>query len=278
VGDQPGAPPRPALDPGRLRDLVVRPGGLWRDVTVVAATGSTNQDLRAAAMAGAREGMVLAAEEQVSGRGRVGRSWQAPPRSSLAVSVLLRPPVRANGWGWLPLVVGTAVAEAVTQLTGLSAQVKWPNDILLPGGKVAGVLAERVPTPSGPAVVAGIGLNVSQTVDELPETGADGPLPTSLLVAGSPGVDRTLLTSVVLDHLADGYRRWLTDPEQTRLRCLEWSGTLGRRVRAMLPGGAVHEGLATDLDQEGRLVVATEAGTVVVGAGDIAHLRHALDR
>ncbi len=273
MADRHSPPVRAALDVGRLRDLVVRPGGLWRELTVVDATGSTNADLRAAATAGANAGAVLVAEEQLAGRGRLGRTWQAPARASVAVSVLLRPPEDADGWGWLPLVAGTAVAEAVRGLTGLTPGVKWPNDVLLAGGKVAGILAERVTTPDGPALVAGVGVNVSQTGDELPPPPADGHPSTSLLLAGAPEIDRTDLTAALLDRLAEGYRGWLVDRTELRRRCLEWSVTVGTRVRAELPGGVVHQGLATGLDGDGRLVVATPEGPVVVGAGDIVHLR-----
>jgi BirA family biotin operon repressor/biotin-[acetyl-CoA-carboxylase] ligase len=275
VADGGAVPGRAALDEGRLRDRVVRPGGLWREVTVVEATGSTNADLRAAARAGTGSGVVLAAELQEAGRGRLDRAWLAPPRASVAVSVLLRPPEDAADWGWLPLMVGTATAEAVSRQTGLRVGVKWPNDVLVSGRKVAGILAERVPTPSGPALVAGVGVNVSQAADELPPTPSDGPGPTSLLLAGAGDLDRTELTATLLERLAFGYRDWLRDPVDLRRRCLEWSVTVGARVRAQLPGGGCHEGLATGLDRAGRLVVATPDGPVAVAAGDIVHLRTA---
>jgi len=274
VADRGAASGREGLDVARLRELAVRSDGVWRELTVVEATGSTNADLRAAAADGAPTGTVLVAEEQLAGRGRLGRTWQAPARASVAVSVLLRPPA-TEGWGWLPLVAGVAVAEAVTRLTGLSVGVKWPNDVLLPEGKVAGILVERVPTATGPALVAGVGVNVTQSVDELPPTPAGSHPSTSLLLAGASAVDRTELTGVILDRLAEGYRSWLGDRPGLRRRCLEWSSTVGTPVRAHLPGGAVHEGLATTLDDEGRLVVVTVDGPVAVGAGDIVHLRGA---
>src|SRR6266567_45016 len=124
-------PTRMPLDAARLRRAALRPGGLWRDVEVAARTGSTNADLLARALGGEPEGAVLAAEEQSAGRGRMGRSWVSPPRAALTFSLLVRPaavpPARR---GWLSLLTGVAVAEAVTSVTGVQAKLKWPNDVL----------------------------------------------------------------------------------------------------------------------------------------------------
>jgi BirA family transcriptional regulator, biotin operon repressor / biotin---[acetyl-CoA-carboxylase] ligase len=262
-------PDRPPLDPSVLRATLVRPGALWSAVTVVESTGSTNLDLRQAGLDGAPEGTVVLAEEQRSGRGRLGRAWQAPPRSSLAVSVLLHPPGSGTGpWGWLPLLAGLAAADAVEATAGLAARLKWPNDVLLGEGKVAGVLVEVVPLPAGPAAVVGIGLNVSQTREELPVDGA-----VSLLQAGAVEVDRTRLAVSLLADVEAWYRRWLAGGSDLRDAYLARSATVGRRVRAVLPGEATVSGTAVDVDAEGRLVVDTGAGVVTVGAGDVLHLR-----
>src|ERR1700677_2706462 len=144
-------PGRAALDATVLRRAVVRPGGLWRAVEVLASTGSTNADLLAQASAGAPEGTVLAAEEQTAGRGRLGRAWVSPPRAALTFSLLVRPhtvPVARRGW--LPLLTGVAVASAVRAVAQVQAQLKWPNDVLADGAKgakgakLAGILAEAV--------------------------------------------------------------------------------------------------------------------------------------
>src|SRR3984885_3464062 len=119
----------PALDAAALRRAVLRPGGLWRALDVTPSTGSTNADLLARARDGAPEGEVLAAEEQTAGRGRMGRSWQSPPRAALTFSLLLRPaPVPPARRGWLPLLAGTAVAGAVRTVAAVDARLKWPND------------------------------------------------------------------------------------------------------------------------------------------------------
>ena len=158
-------PVRKPLDAAALRRAALRPGGLWRDVEVAARTGSTNADLLARALRGEPEGVVLAAEEQSAGRGRMGRSWVSPPRAALTFSMLVRPaavpPARR---GWLPLLTGVAVAEAVTSVTGVRAKLKWPNDVLAGPAKLGGILAEA----SGDAVVVGVGLNVSAGQGELP--------------------------------------------------------------------------------------------------------------
>lgn len=260
---------RPPLDGDRLRARLLGAGSLWRRVDVVTATGSTNSDLVRAAAAGAPAGSVLAADEQLSGRGRLGRGWQAPARSSLAVSVLLRPPPTTQGaWGWLPLLVGVGVVDAVQTVAGVSALLKWPNDVLVDDRKLAGILAERVNTEGGPAAVVGVGLNVSQTADELPVAAA-----VSLAGCGAGQLDRTDLAGALLMAVAARYREWLADPDAVRTAYLIRSGTVHRTVRVQLPGGQDLNGPALDVDRHGRLVVGTPAGEVAVAAGDVVHVR-----
>ena len=169
---------RPPLDARALRRAlqVGQPGSWWRDLTVVGSTGSTNADLAAAARTGEAGqpggAAVLVAEHQLTGRGRLNRSWQAPFRSALTVSVLVHPQAPMARWPWLPLLSGVAVAEAVRRAAGVDATLKWPNDVLVEDRKLAGVLVERVETPVGPAAVLGIGLNVSATRAELPVVAA----------------------------------------------------------------------------------------------------------
>ncbi len=249
----------------------------WRQVRRLATTGSTNADLVALAAAGEPAGLVLVADEQTAGRGRSGRSWTAPPGSALTFSVLLRPHRAAAHLGWLPLLTGLAVVDAVRSVTGVPAVLKWPNDVVVPTdggeGKLAGILAERVGGPGGGAgaVVVGVGLNVSTTAAGLPV-----PTATSLLLAGADLVDRGVLLDAVLARLAERYRRWDGDAgldaelaAAYRLRC----ATLGRDVRAELPGGGAVTGRAVDLDDAGRLLVRTGEGVRAVGAGDVVHLR-----
>src|SRR5207302_7075942 len=162
---------RPPLSAARLRAALVTPGGFWTDVQVKTETGSTNADAAAAARAGAPEGLVVVAESQTAGRGRLDRQWLSPPRAGLTLSVVLKPPSR---YQWLPLLAGVALVETVRRPGELDAVLKWPNDLLIDGRKCAGILAESV----GDAVVVGIGLNVTLREPELPR-----PDPTSFLLA-----------------------------------------------------------------------------------------------
>src|SRR5215472_4664985 len=191
-------PVRAPLDAASLRRAALRPDGLWREIEVVPRTGSTNADLLARALRGEPEGVLLAAEEQTAGRGRMGRAWVSPPYAALTFSLLMRPDVPPARRGWLPLLAGVAVATAVTELTGVQARLKWPNDVLAGEAKLAGILAEAV----GDAVVVGIGLNVSTEPAELSHLlAAPGPgtLPaTSLRAAGAAALDREELLLAIL--------------------------------------------------------------------------------
>jgi BirA family biotin operon repressor/biotin-[acetyl-CoA-carboxylase] ligase len=255
---------------------VVRPGGLWRTVEVAAVTGSTNADLLARAARGEPEGAVLAAEQQSAGRGRLGRAWVSPPRAALTFSVLLRPAAvpRARR-GWLPLLAGVAVAATVRDVAAVDAQLKWPNDVLAGPAKLAGILAEA----AGDAVVVGIGLNVSTEPAELPPPGPGALAPTSLRIEGAASLDRERLLAGILAGLERRYQAWCQvfgDTERSGLQA-EYTGlcaTLGRRVRVVLPGGRVLDGLAAALDADGRLLVSMPPDAdLAVAAGDIVHLR-----
>ncbi|GAA3116701.1 biotin--[acetyl-CoA-carboxylase] ligase [Planomonospora alba] len=260
---------RPPLSQAALNRALVRPGGLWSEITVVGRTGSTNADLARAAREGARQGAVLVAESQVAGRGRLGRVWTAPPRSGLTFSVLLRPDPPAARQGWLPLLVGLAAASAVRRVGEVDARLKWPNDLLVGERKLAGVLAERVDG----AVVVGVGLNVSLRAGELPV-----PTATSLAVEEAACTDRDPLLRAVLREIETHYREWSEaggDADACGLRAayLAASATVGRRVRVELPGERVLTGRAAGVDPAGHLVVAAQGREHVLSAGDVVHVR-----
>lgn len=240
----------------------------WADVRVLAETGSTNAVVAEAARGGAPEGLVVVAEAQTAGRGRLGRAWVAPPRSGLTFSVLVRPGVPPATWSLLPLLAGTAVVEAVVAVAGLAARLKWPNDVLAPGGqKLGGILTERVDD----AVVVGVGLNVTTHRDELPV-----PTATSLLAEGAGSTDRLPLLAEILHALDRRYAAWLADggaPRDVLPAYREICGTIGRQVRVELPGGEVVVGAAVGVDDDGRLVVRDPAGERAFAAGDVVHLR-----
>ncbi|MFC4499791.1 MULTISPECIES: biotin--[acetyl-CoA-carboxylase] ligase [Streptomyces] len=267
---------RPPLNTTALRRALVRDGGLWSEVEVVQRTGSTNSDLVARAAAGKGEGVVLVAEEQTTGRGRLDRRWTAPPRSGLFFSVLLRPDeVPVARWGWLPLLTGVAVATGLARSAGVDTALKWPNDLLVTVDgeerKAGGILAERA---GEDAVVVGIGVNVSLRAEELPVPQAG-----SLALAGAVSTDRDPLLRAVLRSLEEWYGRWRDaggDPAASGLQEAYAAGcaTLGRSVRAELPGGRSLVGEAVAVDGDGRLVIATREGVQEpVGAGDVVHLR-----
>ena len=252
--------PRPALDPDRL----TAPQG-WR-VEVTEASPSTNALVADRARAGEDEGLVVITEHQTAGRGRLGRVWETPARSSLTFSVLLRPDAPAQDWPWLPLLTGYAVQAALADRLPDIA-LKWPNDVLVEERKVAGILVERVDTPQGPAAVVGIGINVSQTLEELPVA-----LATSVELETGEPVDRTDLCGQVLGSL-HGLQGLLSDPKALRTAYADVCSTLGREVEVHLAGDEVRRGEALDVDAGGALVVSSADGTFTVGAGDVIHVR-----
>ncbi|MFJ7999815.1 biotin--[acetyl-CoA-carboxylase] ligase [Streptomyces sp. NPDC096310] len=270
---------RPPLGLRALRRGLILPGGLWTSLDVVEATGSTNTDLAARAAGGAPEGAVLVAEEQTAGRGRLDRRWSAPARSGIFFSVLLRPGpgVPAERLGWLPLLTGVAVATGLARAAGVDTALKWPNDLLVTVDgeerKAGGILAERA---GADAVVVGVGLNVSLRAGELPV-----PTAGSLALANAVSLDRDTLLRAVLRSLERWYGQWREtggDPAASRLQEAYAVGcaTLGRRIRAELPGGRELVGGAVAVDGDGRLVVATDDGERhPVAAGDIVHVRGA---
>lgn len=240
---------------------------------MVAATGSTNADLLAQREAPDRS--VLIAELQSAGRGRLDRTWTSAPGVGLTFSVLVRPEAPIATWGWLPLLTGVALHSAVNSFAGIDSVLKWPNDLLAgpERRKVAGVLAQT----SGEAVVVGIGLNVSATADDLPPQG------TSLALSGASDVDRTALLVTILTALDVRLAQWADvdgDAEACGLAAAYRAAcaTIGQPVSVSTTsegGGQTITGTATAIDSHGRLVVATGTGEVVVGAGDVHHLRSA---
>jgi BirA family biotin operon repressor/biotin-[acetyl-CoA-carboxylase] ligase len=172
-------------------------GRFGRPYTFVERCASTQRLLD-----GAGEGAVAAADEQTEGRGRLGRGWYAPAGTSVLFSIVLVPPVPPERLPELSLVAGRAVADAIAAETGLVPALKYPNDLLLGGRKVAGILAEA----SEGRVVLGVGINVSQSEEELPP----GVAATSLRLAGGPHVDRAALLVTVLERLEARYGAWIS--------------------------------------------------------------------
>jgi BirA family biotin operon repressor/biotin-[acetyl-CoA-carboxylase] ligase len=236
----PGAPATwsdPRLADTRFHDV------RWFDVV-----DSTNRYLLECAATGASEGIVAVADEQTAGRGRLGRTWVAPPGSALLVSVLLRPQIPAER---VHLVTLAAALAAIDALPGIDAGVKWPNDVVVDDRKLAGILAEADGTG---AIVIGMGLNVR----------SDGLAPELRATAAACDVDRHELLVAWLR----GLDARLDALDGTVADTIERSATLGRRVRVEL-ADETFEGTARTLTEEGYLVVDDR----VVTAGDVVHLR-----
>lgn len=265
---------RPPLREAELTRALVAPHGPYAALTVSAHVGSTNSELSDRARAGAPDRTVLIAEHQSAGRGRGTRSWTAPERSGLFLSVLVRPTgVPIGRWGWLPLLTGLALCDTVVEVAKIDAAVKWPNDLLLPSGKGAGILAEVVGTGADAAIVVGVGLNVTLRADERPV-----PEASSLLIDGAAVTDRDTLARAFLRGLARRLDAWTShrgDPEASGLRTeyLERCATVGLSVRVELPAGGAVSGVAIDVDEEGRLVLDGPDGVRPLSAGDVHHVR-----
>lgn len=248
-----------------MADEVAKRAMPAREIRWLRDVDSTNLRLAAVAheQGAAAQGIVIVAEHQTAGRGRRGRTWEAPEGSSLLVSVLLSAPTPELA----PLTTvcaALAIADACEKATGHRPTLKWPNDVMIGAAKVGGILAETV---SPQTIVVGLGLNVDWGGAPLPD-GA-----TSLAdIPGAPSVDRRALLRFYLDHL-DGRGTGLHNAEG-RAKLLddyrESCSTLGRRVAVDL-GRERITGTATGVSEKGSLVVTTDAGAREVAAGDVVH-------
>lgn len=246
-----------APDPGLTRSFTAcLPGGrLAGPLRAYHSVPSTQTLARTWAEAGAPAGAVVLADHQTAGRGRRGRAWTALPGRALLFSVVLRPCLPPARWPEIALAAGCAVAEGIESVAGVAPQLKWPNDVLLGGRKVAGILAEGV-VGRTPVVILGVGVNVSQP---------DGAWPPELhdrataLAAVAPAVTRPLLLAAILRRIETWHGILLDEgfgPVRTAWRA---RGRLGDRVRL-----GVEEAVAVDLAPDGGLVVRRDDGTSAV--------------
>jgi len=253
----------------------------FNDIRWVAETGSTNADALELAAMGAPEGVVVVADHQTAGRGRLSRTWEAPPGSSLLVSVLLRPALTPTDAHLVVSAMAIAAAEAVAELVALHPVLKWPNDLLVMSGarydgrKLGGILAESVIEGDHlRAVVVGLGLNVNWPTD-LPSELVDVAVAINQVVGQD--VDREALLVALLGRL-DLWCTRLGEPGGAVAltdRYRQLSGTIGRQVRVELPY-ETFDGEAIDITPEGHLLVEVQGHVDphVVTAGDVVHLRH----
>ena len=230
------------------------------EVRWLVETDSTNRYLLDAARSGAPDGLVVVADHQQAGRGRLGRTWSAPPGASLLVSVLLRPGLGPDERHLVVVAAAVAMAEAVAATTGVVADLKWPNDLLVGDRKLAGILAEA----AGDAVVVGIGVNLNWP--EIPAELAG--IATACNLEGGDPVTREELLAAFLSR----YDARLADLAETRNEYRRRLGTLGRTVRIERAGGAT-VGTAVDIDDAGRLLVEVDGVVEAIAAGDVTHVR-----
>jgi BirA family biotin operon repressor/biotin-[acetyl-CoA-carboxylase] ligase len=232
----------------------------WR-VSVVDLTTSTQSDLAELVNSSvAKSGEVIAAEFQSAGRGRLDRSFEAPPESALLFSFFLKPKRARSDWSFISFLAAMAMHEVISKDIADKVSLKWPNDVLIGDRKVAGLLAQQI----GDGVIVGIGINVAMGADELPV-----PTATSLALAGSSNLDRNLLLSAFLNQFADIFKEWDSGGdflEEYRQVC----STLGRQVRVEVLGRDSIEAEAVAITAQGALILSD--GTEV-NVGDVVHLR-----
>lgn len=269
---------RDALDSQSVKAALTTAPTPWRVVDVYQRIDSTNLEARRDPVAW----RVVVADYQSAGRGRLARQWQAPAGSSIAVSAVVPMPAeRTADLGWLPLLSGLAMRSALAQVARVPGRLKWPNDVMvqepagsvpgqqMPWRKICGILCEMV---SGAGlVVIGAGANIDQQRGELPVETA-----TSLMLCGAGDVCREDLIVVYLGELGELYRAWSAGGaglEALRVQYRTWALTIGLQVDVHQPDGRVVRGLATRVDDAGRLVVSSHGSSTAHAAGDVVHVR-----
>lgn len=256
------------LDPADIRrHLHAR--RLGDRIECAAETDSTNTDVAAAARAGASEGLVVIADSQRRGRGRLGRQWASPPGINLYCSVLLRPELPPAEVPQITLAAGLAVAESVEAFAKSAARIKWPNDVLLGGRKVCGILTEMDAAEGrAPIVVVGIGVNLNARAEDFPPEVR--PIATSIAIASGTEVDRAAFAAHLIDALDARYEDLLRDGFSAILP--GWSerdALRGREVQVRV-GDDLVTGVASGLGPTGRLLLETRAGVEEILAGDVS--------
>jgi len=246
---------RGALDKSLINSSVTQ---YWR-VSVVDVTTSTQNDLAALARSGkAKPGDVIAANYQSAGRGRLSRTFEAPKNSALLFSFYIQPKRNKEDWGWIALIAGVSVAQALEKV---KASVKWPNDILVNEKKISGLIAEIVDD----GVVIGIGINVGMTAEELPVLTA-----TSLAIEGLSDINRNEILARVLALFEINFTTWDKGDNSVAQIYASLSSTLGTKVQIHYPNEQIEKGLAVAISPRGELIL--DSGSHVQ-AGDVVHLR-----
>lgn len=270
-------------DTMEVYELESRMGTKWagRKVSYKKETGSTNTDCKQLAGAGAPHGTLAVAETQVSGRGRRGRGWKSPAGESIYMSLLCRPDFSPDRAPMLTLVMGISVAEAVERYTGLAAKIKWPNDIVVNGRKICGILTEMemgLETKEIQYLVIGVGINVNNGFAGMQETGdrkaaREEAFPeelkdraTSLFLESEQSSQRILrapLVQYVMEAFEKNYELFLQTLDLSLLkeRYNRYLISRNRAVKVLDPKGA-YTGIAREIDDAGDLLVETESGEI----------------
>lgn len=237
-----------------------------RTVRAFDTIDSTNTAARACIQEGDAEGTIVTAEEQTAGKGRLGRSWQSAKGKNLTFSIILRPEFAPAQFGLLSLLAGTAVCETLREEYGLDASCKWPNDVLVGGKKLCGILSEALhQSGSSPAVIVGIGVNVNEST--FPAEIAQSA--TSIAIATGAEHDRALLLSRLLGRMEYLYRTLSRgDSASIIARWTAHSSTIGREIR-VTNAGALVAGTARGIAEDGGLILSTEGRMITVHAGDV---------
>ena len=232
---------------------------LGSEILVFDAVSSTNDLAKQYLEEGATEGLVLMSESQTSGRGRMGRSWVSSPGIGIYMSAILKPRIQPQRLPQLTLVAGLAAVQAINEFTKHKAQLKWPNDILLNGKKLCGILCEYHPITNGEAgVIVGIGVNANHSPADFPDDLR--PSATSLGIETGNPVDRQALASALIRHLDREYDAFLRDGAPAIIsQWTENSDMFGKKI-AVTRGGSVIHGTALGLDPQGRLLIRTQQG------------------
>ncbi|MDA0692442.1 MAG: biotin--[acetyl-CoA-carboxylase] ligase [Nitrospinae bacterium] len=263
------------LDAEKIRNDL-RPVRLGSYILVFDEIDSTNDLAQKYLEEGALEGLVLIAESQTRGRGRMGRSWVSPPGTGIYMSVLLKPQIQPQRLPQLTLLAGLASVQAINEFSSQKVQLKWPNDILLNGKKLCGILSEYHATQSGEsAVIIGIGVNVNHSRNDFPEDLR--PIATSLMIETGSPVDRQALATAIIRHLDQEYDAYLQNRSPDVIN--KWanhSDMFGKKI-SVTKGKSVIHGTALGLDSEGRLLMRTKSGEEIafdsgeVSLGSTAH-------
>ncbi len=241
---------------------------LGKTIYCFRSAGSTNTLAQRYAIKGAPDGTVIVAGKQTAGRGRLGRTWISPPKVGIYMSVILRPDITPAQAPGLSLVAALAVAEAIREYPQLTATIKWPNDVLISGRKVAGVLTElSAELDHVLFVIVGIGINANHQKQDFPDTLADKA--TSLRIACGDVVDRSAVVRNVLHHLEKRYLQFVKHGLKDQIKAIkDASSILSHTINFQQDGKTAH-GTAVDIDTDGALIVTSGKRTIRLLSGEI---------